>query len=84
MKRTRRIHYIVLGCILLGGLGAFYYVTPNPSLQFTVGVVTSVAYVLWGLIHHAFNRDLHQRIVVEYILMGAIAVVLLATVIKPF
>lgn len=75
---------MVLGLILLGGVGAFYYVSPNSSSQFTVGVVTSTAYILWGLIHHAMNKDLHQRIVVEYILIGAIAVVLLATIIKPF
>lgn len=83
MKHVHIMHYFVLALILAGGLGAFYYVTPNPSLQLIVGVVTSVAYVVWGLIHHALNRDLHQKIVVEYILIGAIAIVLLATVIKP-
>lgn len=83
MKHTHIIHYGILALILGGGVGAFYYVTPNASLQFVVGVVTSVAYVIWGLIHHAINRDLHQKIVVEYILIGAIAIILLATVIKP-
>lgn len=78
------IHYIVLACILVGGVGAFMYAAPNVSLQFNVAVITSVAYVVWGIIHHAMQKDLHQKVVVEYILIGAIAVVLLATVLKPF
>lgn len=68
----------------MGGVGAFMYAAPNVSLQFNVAVITSVAYVVWGIIHHAMQKDLHQKVVVEYILIGAIAVVLLATVLKPF
>ncbi|HUD20208.1 MAG TPA: hypothetical protein VMR81_07230 [Patescibacteria group bacterium] len=82
MKNAHIIHYIVLLLILAGGIGAFYYAAPNTDTQFIIGVVTSVAYVLWGFIHHAMNRDLHQKIVVEYVLIGAIAIVLLATVLK--
>lgn len=74
-------HITLLG-ILGGGLAAFYYVAPNTSLQFIVGVITSVAYVLWGIMHHGMKKDLHTRVVVEYILMGAIAIVLLATILK--
>ena len=82
MKRPLLIRYGVLVAILIGAAGAFYYVRSSPSLQFTVGIVTAVAYVLWGIVHHALEKDLHQRVVVEYILIGAIAIVLLATVLK--
>jgi hypothetical protein len=82
MKHTEGIQYIVLTCILLGGLGAFFYVRPNELLQFVVGVATSVAYVVWGILHHMMKKDLHMRVVIEYILMGAIAIVLLATMIQ--
>jgi len=73
---------MVLMGILVGGLVVFYYVRPNISLQFIVGTITSAAYVIWGIIHHAIKKDLHARVVVEYILMGAIAIVLLATILK--
>ena len=82
MKRSSIADALVLICILGGGMGAFYYARSNNSLQFIVGVITSVAYVIWGLIHHALKKDLHARVVVEYILMGAIAIVLLATILK--
>jgi len=82
MKWTGLSQLLILICILAGGLFAFYYVRPNADLQFTIGTITSMAYVLWGIIHHALKKDLHTRVVVEYILMGAIAIVLLATILK--
>jgi len=83
MKRMHVVHYIVLLAILLVGIGAFFSVAPDRNVQFIIGVLTSVAYALWGIIHHAVQKDLNQRIVIEYILIGAIAIVLLATLVKP-
>jgi ABC-type proline/glycine betaine transport system permease subunit len=84
MKQFHIMHYLVLGIILVIGVMAFCFASPNSSLQLIIGIVTSVAYVCWGFIHHAVQKDLHQKIVVEYILIGAIAVVLLATILKPW
>ena len=72
-------HFLVLVAILAVGVFTFIYVRPNTTIQLLVGIVTAVAYVLWGLIHHAIQKDLHQKIVVEYLLIGAIAIVLLVT-----
>jgi hypothetical protein len=82
MKTQRLLHFIVLIAILAGGVAAFYYASPNGGLQFIIGIITSVAYVLWGLIHHSMRKDLHKKIVVEYVLMGLIAVILLATILQ--
>jgi hypothetical protein len=82
MKKQHIFHFIVLMAILAGGLGAFFYVSPNSTLQLTIGIITSVAYVLWGFIHHAMQKDLHKKIVVEYILVGLIAIILLATILQ--
>jgi hypothetical protein len=82
MKWNELSQYIVLICVLACGLFAFYYVRPNGALQFIVGAMTTIAYVLWGIIHHVAKKDLHTRVVVEYILIGAIAIVLLATILK--
>jgi len=82
MKKSHIAHFIVLVAILAVGLGAFFYVSPNGSLQLTIGIITSVAYVLWGFIHHAMQKDLHKKIVVEYTLVGIIAIILLATIVQ--
>ena len=78
MKRSV-IHFLVLVAILASGIFTFIYVRPNTTLQLFVGIVTSIAYVIWGLIHHAVQKDLHRKIMVEYLLIGAIAIVLLVT-----
>ncbi len=80
MRHVHYFHFLVLLAILAGGVLMFFYVQPNTALQLTVGVVTAAAYVCWGLIHHALQGDLHRKVVVEYMLVGAIAVVLLITV----
>jgi uncharacterized membrane protein len=82
MNKTIYFHYVVLIAILTIGIIAFYYVQPSHSAQLTVGIITSCAYIVWGIIHHALKHELHQKIVIEYILIGMIAVVLLATVLK--
>ena len=80
MKKLLPMHSVVLACILIGGIATFYFVRANSFLQLLVGIVTSVSYILWGIIYHAVQRDLHRKVVVEYILIGSIAIVLLATV----
>jgi len=64
------IYYISLIIILsLGFLLAY----SSSDRSFQVGVVVAITffYVLWGILHHLMNHDLHPKIVVEYILIGA-------------
>ena len=77
--RAHYLHFLILLVILAGGAWAFFYVRTDRQLQLLVGIATVAAYVLWGIIHHVIQRDLHIKIVVEYILIGAIAAVLLLT-----
>ena len=79
MKSTP-VHYIILIGILLCGLVAFLFTQGSHELQLIVSVTTAVAYVAWGMIHHAVNGDLHPKVVVEYALIGTIAVMLLMTI----
>lgn len=79
MKRTPFLHYVILLLILGVGVSAFMYVRPNVSLQLVIGIATSIAYILWGIVHHIIQKNLHQKVVVEYLLIGAIAIVLLVT-----
>ena len=82
MKKNLKLNYAVLFLILCGGVLSFFWVRSNPALQLLIGIVTSISYVLWGILHHYMDHTLHKKIMVEYLLIGAIAIVLLATVIK--
>jgi hypothetical protein len=47
------------------------YSSSDRSFQIGVIVATTFFYVLWGIMHHLMNHDLHGKIVLEYILIGA-------------
>jgi hypothetical protein len=79
MKQQTLLESMVLFCILGGGLFTFWYARGNMSLQLTIGALMTVAYVLWGIMRHQSAKSLHRKIVIEYVLVGVIALVLLAT-----
>lgn len=71
------VHFLVLALILGIGAGAFFLVSGSNQMQLFIGIVTSLAYVVWGLLHHALQKDLHPKVVIEYVLISVIAVMLL-------
>lgn len=78
--KPKIINALVLVLILLLGIGLFWYSTGNKSMQLLVGFITSLGYVAWGIIHHALDGTLHKKVVIEYILVGFIAIVLIMTI----
>jgi len=78
-KRHAFLNTVILCCILAGGAVTFWFASGDKKMQLATGVVTTVAYVAWGIIHHAMDKTLHRNVVVEYMLIGAIAIVLLLT-----
>lgn len=80
-KRWHVIHFLILFVIIGGGIAAFLQVGPDTGTQMVIGLLTTIAYVAWGIIHHAMQGDLHRSIVVEYALIGLIALIVLFTVV---
>lgn len=63
------IYYLSLTIILtLSFLLA--YSTSDRSFQIGIVIASTFFYVVWGILHHLINHDLHVKIVVEYILIG--------------
>lgn len=60
-------HYLVLAVILNIGLAAFWYFQYLRAIQLWVVLLTCGAYVVWGIIHHHFEGDLHLKVVLEYL-----------------
>lgn len=63
-------YYLVLLVILNFGALMFYLLRFNPVYQMWVMVLTSLAYVLWGMIHHFLEEDLHLKVILEYVLIA--------------
>lgn len=74
------IHFLILALIIGGGILLFWSASGDRALQLFIGVLTALAYVTWGIAHHAVQHDLHRKVVVEYVLIGTMAVVLLLTI----
>ena len=43
------------------------------SKQFIIAGLFILYYVIWALIHHARDQSLHLKIVLEYVVIGALA-----------
>jgi len=77
------LHLLVLALILIGGIASFVMLSGDVVSQQRIGIATSIAYVAWGIVHHATLGDLHPKVVIEYILVGAVAVLVLVNVLRP-
>lgn len=73
------LHYFTLLCILLTGLWGIFWFNYNPQLQLGIMVSLGVSYVVWGTVHHWFHRDLHIKIIFEYVLVAVLAVLIFAS-----
>jgi len=78
--KLKYVNFIVLAVILASGIFTFWTAQNDRTIQMFVGIATSITYVLWGMIYHALEGDLHLKVVIEYSLVGLIAVVLLLTI----
>ncbi len=54
-------------------VGAFLFFRFDRIYQMIIVLVAGLAYVLWGIIHHHVNDDLHLKVVVEYVLVALLA-----------
>ncbi len=73
------LHYFVLLCLLMVGLWGLFWFDYSPLIQLAILVSMSVSYVTWGIVHHWHHRDLHIKIVFEYLVIAIFAVLLFAS-----
>ena len=82
-KSTDLWNILVLCLILFGGIYAFMSLQGNQTGQFLIGTVTTAAYIAWGFLHHWLRNDLHHKVVIEYVLIGSIALAILFIILHP-
>jgi hypothetical protein len=75
-------HYVVLLTLMSLGLLFFSVTSHTPLLQVLIVIALSLAYLLWGIIHHLIEKNLYLEVFLEYLLFsllgaaGAIALIL--------
>jgi len=67
---------MALAIIFISSLWAFLRVGDSPTLQLYIVIAAVVAYDAWGLIYHYLRRRLTLELVLEYLLVGALVILL--------
>lgn len=75
--KLRLVNVMILLIILAAGTVSFFFSQGSTYSQFIIVLMTSIAYAGWGLLYHRLRGDLHLKVVVEYVLVSAIAVILM-------
>lgn len=66
-------HFLCLLTILSLGFGLFLIFDYNRVAQVGIVIALGGVYVLWGIIHHGLNKELHLKIILEYLLVAIFA-----------
>ena len=66
-------YYFSLIIILVLGIFLSLQTSGDRQLQMLIMVMTVFFYVLWGILHHLLEHDLSIKIVIEYVLIGSLA-----------
>jgi len=74
-------HYLALVFILAFGVGALVFFQRTPQMQIISAFLTACFYVLWGVVHHYIEKDLHIRVVIEYITVALLGFLILWSII---
>lgn len=75
-------HYLVLLFILTFGGVTFFYFQRFPQAQTVSIFLTASFYVLWGIVHHYLEGDLHLRVIMEYVAMALLGFLVLWSIIN--
>jgi len=77
---TNHKHYFILivGLVLLAFL--FFLFNANLNLQRLIIILTGLYYFIWGVGHHFAQKDLHLKVVLEYLLIAVIGIIALLTI----
>ena len=67
-------YYISLIFILSLGLFFIILAAPNKNLQLILVLLTTLFYILFGTVHHLINHDLNTKVVIQYVIIGALGV----------
>jgi hypothetical protein len=71
--KSNLLHYSALVVMMNILIGAYLFFGFSRIYQMIIVLTTGIAYVLWGILHHHLNDDLHLKVVAEYVLVALLA-----------
>lgn len=73
------LQYLVLAVIFGFAALSFFIFSYDPRLQRRLVYATAAVYFAWSLYHHYKRGDLDVSIVIEYLLFGLFAIVIISS-----
>lgn len=73
-------HILEYGLLTVSAILYLIFLTilkSQPQKQFIATTIFVLYYIVWGIIHHTRDQSLHLKIVLEYIAIGALALIIL-------
>lgn len=72
-----RIYYLTLFGGLVLGLITFFGIFGMPQMRQESVIGLCIFYFIWGVTHHIVEKDLHIKIILEYLFVALVASALL-------
>ena len=79
--KKHNLQYLILFSGLLLGTIAYFAFIGLPFYRVSAVIFTGAFYFTWGIIHHLLLKDLHIKIVLEYLFVSIIGCGLLLSII---
>ena len=74
-------HYLLLTTLAVFFLTLLVVFKGNKAAEYVIFSIFTIIYVCWGIFHHSMEKTLSLKIVIEYILFGAFALLLVGSLI---
>ncbi|HXS15277.1 MAG TPA: hypothetical protein VN711_04055 [Candidatus Saccharimonadales bacterium] len=75
-------YYVSFLLILAGGVFLVYQSQGDKMLQLDFVILLSLAYVVWGLLHHFVHHSMSIKVVIEYIVVALLGIAVVFFVIN--
>lgn len=79
--KNSMFHYLLLATLAIFFLTLLVAFKGDKSAEFIIFSIFTITYVGWGIFHHSLEKTLTLKIVIEYILFGAFALLLVGSLI---
>jgi hypothetical protein len=84
MKKPLRsiLDYLLLTFLVSVAIILTLYFNGNKNYQQIITIGLSLLYIVWGIIHHAREKTLQARIILEYVLFALLGSILVIGLLK--
>lgn len=68
--KTHTMYTLIFVLLLVLDAVVMYVFSPSKATELFLVSITSLAYVVWGIVHHSLSHDISVKIVIEYFLVS--------------